>query len=202
MAPLVAGCFRSGERQLVEVRLRETGEENAVVATLVEFGSVRCLVCAEFAEHVFPALDSLYVLEGRLQFEYIDVPFPDTAYADSVTVLHRCVGRAGRSTVATHKRLMREFRQRSRSEVLSSSGGGVRSCFSVEFLRRLKEGETEAIRALGVSTTPTFLIGRQHRDGLVVGWVTIGLPRFRQMRDWIEEATLPRAVDGAARAGR
>jgi hypothetical protein len=169
MAPLMAGCSRSGERQLVEVRLRETGEEKAVVATLVEFGSVRCVVCKEFAEHVLPSLDSLYVLEGRLQCEYIDVPFPDTAYADSVTVLHRCVGRAGRSTIATHRRLMRELRQRSPSEILSSSGGVVRSCFPVEFLRRLREGEADAIRALGVSTTPTFLIGRQHHDGLVVG---------------------------------
>ena len=163
----------------------QPGIEGAV--TLLEIGSVNCGICREFAVHTLPIPDSAYVRRGKLSFECVELPLSDTAFADSVTALHRCAG--GAKTAATvHGELIRKLQEQSPSSVRGGLDRQAQSCFANDFRGGATSGRASAVATLGVQATPSFVLGRRHEDGRMVGWLVTGLPRFRFLQDLIARA--------------
>lgn len=183
-----AACGDStAEPPVVELRWPRPQAEVDGTVTLVEIGSVGCRVCRKFAVHALPILDSVYVRRGLLNFQYVELPLSDTAFADSVTALHQCIA-STETTAAVHGQLIRQLQVQSPSSLLKDMDRETVACFTAEFQGEVESGWSAAVAMLGVQATPSFVIGRHHEDGRVVGWLVTGLPRFRFLQDLIARA--------------
>ena len=140
------------------------GPEDAPVV-IIEFTDLQCPYCARFARQTFPELRRNYIDTGRVRFASQDLPLPRHAFAVPAAVAARCAGEQGRFW---------EFR-----EALFSAQATLRDEPYAELARkfgldldkfaacRSDEGQTarvlegiELARANGITSTPTFLIGR------------------------------------------
>ncbi|MYA32625.1 MAG: thioredoxin domain-containing protein [Gemmatimonadales bacterium] len=172
---------------VVEIRWPRAESVTEGTVTLLEIGSVGCTVCQEFAVHTLSILDAAYVSRGILSFEYVELPLSDTAFADSVTALHRCAG-GMKTAAAVHSELIRKLQEQSPSSVLKNLDRETQDCFADDFRGETTSGRSSAVANLGVQATPSFVVGRHHRDGRMVGWLVTGLPRFRFLQDLIARA--------------
>jgi protein-disulfide isomerase len=166
LATACAGPASPG-RQTVEVRLPASGpwigREDAELA-LVEFGSHGCAGCWRFTFEGLPRLMREFVEPGTLRYRYIDVN------ASPAAALVECrASEAGFSAArATLYGYLVDSAEAGRPiavppECLADSAAAARRALEAELARRLK-----------VPGTPTFLIGRNHPGGRVVGWVELG----------------------------
>ena len=140
------------------------GPEDAPVV-IIEFTDLQCPYCARFARQTFPELRRNYIDTGRVRFASQDLPLPRHAFAVPAAVAARCAGEQGRFW---------EFR-----EALFSAQAKLRDEPYAELARkfdldldkfaacRSDEAQTarvlegiELARANGITSTPTFLIGR------------------------------------------
>lgn len=140
------------------------GPEGAPV-TIIEFTDLQCPYCARFATQTFPQLRRNYIDTGRVRFASQDLPLPRHAFAVPAAVAARCAGEQGRFW---------EFR-----EALFSAQATLRDEPYAELARkfgldldkfavcRSDERQTAKVlegidlaRANGITSTPTFLIGR------------------------------------------
>ena len=185
---VAAACEKATPQPpVVEIRWPRAQPAIEGTVTLLEIGSVSCSVCREFAVYALPILDSTYVRRGKLSFEYVELPLSDTAFADSVTALHRCAGGA-KNTATVHGELIRKLQEQSPSSVLEGLDRETQDCFADDFRGGATSGRASAVANLGVQATPSFVLGRHHEDGRMVGWLVTGLPRFRFLQDLIARA--------------
>jgi protein-disulfide isomerase len=158
-------------RQTVEVRLPAAGpwvgRADAPLA-LVEFGSHGCPGCWRFTLEALPRLLSEFIEPGDLRYRYVDVG------ASPVAALIECRAAAGGFPAArtAFYRLLRDT-----AEGPGAARGVIAvppDCPADSAAAARRRLEAELARRLGVPGTPTFLIGRNHPDGRVVGWVELG----------------------------
>jgi protein-disulfide isomerase len=140
------------------------GPEDAPV-TIIEFTDLQCPYCARFARQTFPQLRRNYIDTGRVRFASQDLPLPRHAFAVPAAVAARCAGEQGRFW---------EFRE-ALFEAQSTLGREpyveLARKFDLDLEKfatcRSDERQTAKVlegidlaRANGITSTPTFLIGR------------------------------------------
>jgi len=140
------------------------GPEDAPV-TIIEFTDLQCPYCARFARQAFPQLRRNYIDTGRVRFASQDLPLPRHAFAVPAAVAARCAGEQGRFW---------EFRE-ALFEAQSTLGREpyveLARKFDLDLEKfttcRSDERQTAKVlegidlaRANGITSTPTFLIGR------------------------------------------
>jgi protein-disulfide isomerase len=148
------------------------GPEDAPV-TIIEFTDLQCPYCARFARQTFPQLRRNYIDTGRVRFASQDLPLPRHAFAVPAAVAARCAGEQGRFW---------EFRE-ALFEAQSTLGREpyveLARKFDLDLEKfatcRSDERQTANVlegidlaRANGITSTPTFLIGRLV-DGQIQG---------------------------------
>jgi protein-disulfide isomerase len=168
----VLACLepRDAGRQTVEVTLPErglwTGRADAPLA-LVEFGSHGCGGCWRFALEGFPVIDREFIRPGRLRYRYVDVS------ASPLAALVDC--RAKTLGFPAARASVYRYLQDGAGGAVPGRGIGVPpECLADSAAATRRRIEADAARRARVPGTPTFLIGRAHPDGRVVGWVEVG----------------------------
>ena len=140
------------------------GPEDAPV-TIIEFTDLQCPYCARFATQTFPQLRRNYIDTGRVRFASQDLPLPRHAFAVPAAVAARCAGEQGRFW---------EFREAlflSQAQLRDEPYAELARKFGLDLDRfaacRSDERQTARVlegidlaRANGITSTPTFLIGR------------------------------------------
>jgi len=147
-----------------------TKGNSAASVTLIEYSDFECPYCARFTTETLPQLLDLYVDPGRVQLAFVHVPLERVhRTALNAAVVADCAGKQGRFWEA-HDLLFQNAKS------LASSGpefvvAGLqmdRSSFNqcvVDFpVSRIRDGAAEA-RALGINSTPSFLVGVRLPDG-------------------------------------
>ena len=140
------------------------GPEDAPV-TIIEFTDLQCPYCARFATQTFPQLRRNYIDTGRARFASQDLPLPRHAFAVPAAVAARCAGEQGRFW---------EFREAlfsAQAKLRDEPYADLARKFGLDLVKfaacRSDERQTarvlegiELARANGITSTPTFLIGR------------------------------------------
>ncbi len=142
--------------------------------TIVEYSSLTCPHCADFATNVFPMLQSKYIDPGKVRFVSRD--FPLDVKAAAASMLARCAanGDASKFFDAT----MMLFRQQQdlverTTETLTAIGAkfgmaqpAVEACVKDDAaLDKLQADQNFAFGQLKVDATPTFFINGEKVKG-------------------------------------
>lgn len=146
------------------------GSNEATVA-VIEYSDFQCPFCGEFARNTWPALKDAYVKTGKVAFAFRHMPLPMHANAMRAAQAAHCAGAQGKFW-ELHDKLF-EPRVALDERGLMTLAGTLG--FDQAAFNRCLQQPTDAIardlataRRLGISATPTFLIGRLKQDGNVL----------------------------------
>ena len=156
------------------------GKADAPV-TLIEYASMTCTHCANFAVKVFPTLKSRYIDTGKVR--YILREFPLDKSATVAFMLARCVGDDKYFAMVDVLFKMQEkwVLGRDPTPVLlgfARQAGLSESTFKAcvanqKLLDDIEEVRQRAADKFGVSSTPTFFInGKMHRGEMTLDELT------------------------------
>lgn len=166
------------------------GSQNAPL-TLVEFTDFQCPFCARFHNETFPRLRKADIDTGRLRYVAMDFPLtgihPDALRAARAS---HC-GEAQGHYWEVHEMLFRQHGQLGRGPILEAVQGlGLNTARFTACLDskaqdgRIEEGISRG-SAIGVSGTPTFVLGRT-RGSSVEGRVIVGAQPFEVFSQLID----------------
>lgn len=178
-AALIRSAFFAGESQpavapvdAIPAQRLDTasilGETTAPVA-IIEFLDFECPFCGRFARETLPDLRQQYIDKGKVLFAFKHLPLPIHKTAVLAAKAAECAGRQGQfwqlhDSLFNRRERLTEAALYSPLPNLDSSR--FRICLSNPDDTRIRENQSEA-KLLGVSGTPTFLIGRLKADGSV-----------------------------------
>jgi protein-disulfide isomerase len=149
------------------------GPANAPV-NIVEYSSLTCPHCADFAENVFPMLQSKYIDSGKVHF--VSREFPLEIKAAGASMLARCA--AGGDAQKYFDAIGMLFKQQPAlvehtTDTLKAVGGkfgmseeAVETCVKDNaLLDKIKADQDFAYDKLKVDATPTFFINGERVKG-------------------------------------
>jgi protein-disulfide isomerase len=139
---------------------------------VVAYSDFQCPYCARFAETTFRELDKGYIATGKVLFAFRHLPLTRIhSQAFDAAAAAACAGRQGKFW-EMHDRLFASARQLSDATWRTAAGDlGLNRpmfdrCLDAEGPEAVRQ-DVELARALEISGTPTFLIGRIEPDGRV-----------------------------------
>ena len=140
------------------------GPEDAPVI-IIEFTDLQCPYCARFARQTFPQLRRDYIDTGRVRFASQDLPLPMHAFAVPAAVAARCAGEQGRFWEFREALFAAQstFRDEPYADLARKFGLDLDEFAACRSDGRQTASVHEGIdlaRANGITSTPTFLIGR------------------------------------------
>jgi protein-disulfide isomerase len=159
------------------------GDKNAPL-TMVEFTDYQCTFCQRFHLTTFPEIRKRYIDTGKVRFLSLDFPLEFHTNATRAAQAARCAGDQGmywemRDTLVADSNRLAEADLVSRAQRLNLNLETFRSCLSSEkHLAAVKKEAAEAA-AMGISGTPSFVIGKSAPDG-VDGVVVVGALPFSE----------------------
>jgi protein-disulfide isomerase len=150
---------------------RVLGNADAPV-TIIEYASLTCPHCAQFATTTFPELKKRYIDTGKVRFIYRDFPLDQLAAAGSM--LAHCAPAERYFDVIDAL-----FHQQKKWAVnkplppllaIAKQAGFTQQSFEAclsnqKLLDDLEKGRDRAAKQFGVSSTPTFFINGQIQRG-------------------------------------
>ena len=147
----------------VDVRRSPAKGSRSAGIAVVEYADFQCPHCASFFRETLPALDSRYLKTGRVLLVFKHKPI-STLHPDAVMAATsaECAGEQGGFWLM-HDALFSNQQNLSRPALLQRAArlaleaGSFEACLDRES-RRVKDDVAEAT-ALGITGTPTFLIG-------------------------------------------
>lgn len=165
---------------------------------VIEFADFRCRFCIRVFKETLPELKTEYVDTGKVRFVFRHLPLQRTDSPAMLAALAaECAGREN-TFWTMHDSLFRKPGAPEIDELVGTAvtlginGVSFRKCLSASERRRVIERDVEAADAMGISGTPTFLLGVQDgRDGVTVKRILIGaqpVERFRKALDELLES--------------
>jgi protein-disulfide isomerase len=144
-----------GDRPL----LGSTGAKLAII----EFSDYQCPYCARFTKTTYPRLEQEFIKSGKVRYTMLDFPLANHQFAFKAAEAAGCAASDGKFWEMHH--LLFENQQRLQPEALPNYAEQV-GLDRKSFEACLSEGRKEQVdagleqaRSVGVSATPTFLIG-------------------------------------------
>jgi protein-disulfide isomerase len=155
---------------LTDIKGESIGASDAPL-TIVEFTDLQCPFCRRFAIGTFPEIKKNWIDTGKLRFVTRDFPLASHAQAMDAARAARCAGEQERfweirlALVRNADVLNREHMAKAAADV------GLNQ---VAFSECMKSGKYDVAirrditlgRELGVSGTPSFVVGRPTADGI------------------------------------
>lgn len=180
----------SGPAKLTVENPNWLGNKNAPL-TMVEFTDYQCTFCQRFHLATFPEIRKRYIDTGKVRFLSYDFPLDFHANAMRAAQAARCAGDQGmywemRDSLVADANRLAETDLLARAEILKLNLNAFRSCLSSEKHRAAVEKDEAQAQALGVSGTPSFLIGKSTPDG-VDGVIVVGALPFAEFESKLSE---------------
>ena len=151
------------------------GVENAPV-TIIEYASMTCSHCANFANNTFPKLKETYIDSGKVRYVFREFPLDRAAMAAAVVA--RCVGETDKAKTFALIEVL--FAQQDKwafkdqipalqtfAKQFGMGEAAFEACFADD--ARIKAIRADTIRAnevLGVNSTPSFFVNGTLYPGL------------------------------------
>jgi len=151
-------------------RLRYVLGSPAARVVLVEFGDYQCPFCRRHHREVFARLKADYVDTGKVRYVVRDLPLEMHADAFAAAVAARCAGAQGRfwpmrdALLASSDLSRRGLAALARSVGLAAAP--FQSCLKDKRVAAEVRRDVADARAVGITVTPSFVIGTASADGV------------------------------------
>ena len=139
--------------------------------TVVEFTDYECPYCKQFHSSTFVQLTRDYIAAGKVRWVSRDLPLDMHPYARRAAEAARCAGDEGKYWEMRHAFLMSA--QELRDEVISEAAQGISldlsrfgRCMDSQKYREAVKADAHDASNLRLVHTPSFVVGRSHRDKL------------------------------------
>lgn len=163
-------------------------------AVLIVFSDFECPFCGSFARDTMPQLEREYVTPGRLQVAYRYLPLPKHANAPAAAQAAECAKRQDQfwpmhdALFAPGVKLDAPGLQAVAAS-LDLDDSAYARCLTEETSKEAVSRDFEHAKALGLESTPAFLLGLRTDDGRVrVSKAFYGALPSAQFRTEIERA--------------
>lgn len=167
------------------------GRADAPVA-IIEYSDLQCPYCARFAMQTFPRIKRDYVDTGKVRYVARDLPLPFHAFAVAAAVAVRCAGEQG-GFWAYREALFARQSELGRSPYDALAAGlsldvpQFQTCRNDGAAEAAVRADAERARSLGITSTPSFLIGEPVEGG-IHGEKFSGAESYEEFAKRIEEA--------------
>ncbi len=150
--------------------------------TIIEFTDLQCPYCARFALQTLPRLKQAYIDTGKVRYASRDLPLSIHPHAGTAAVAARCAGEQGRfwqyrrAVFAAQDRLA----TKPWDEIAGTLGldvGRFAACRRDGRQRREVQADAQLAAGYGLSSTPSFVIGRLV-NGEFMGEIFTGAKSF------------------------
>jgi protein-disulfide isomerase len=151
--------------------------------TIVEFTDYQCTFCQRFNLETFPELKKKYIDTAKVRFTSRDMPLEFHSNAFHAAEAARCAGDQGQFW-QMRERMIANASQLSAEQIrgyakdLKLDAVQFAACMDSEKYAETVRTDSDAAEALGVTGTPSFLIGKSTPEGvsgvLLVGAVPLG----------------------------
>ena len=148
--------------------------------TIVEFTDLQCPFCSRFASATFDELKRNYIDTGKVRFSTRDLPLPMHPHAVRAAKASRCAGQQNkfwelrwalvRNAATLSPALISE-----QAKLLNLNMAAFDKCLADTTLDSLIEQDIALAKSIGVTGTPTFVIGKTV-NGSFTGIKLIGAP--------------------------
>jgi protein-disulfide isomerase len=147
-----------------QVDPRMLGSADAPVM-IIEFTDLQCPYCARFARDTWPQLRERYVDTGKVRFATRDLPLPFHAFALPAAVAARCAGQQGkfweyREALFRDQSLLGQGRYAELAVAFGLDTTRFETCRADPTVAQAVRTDTTLARSSGISSTPSFVIGR------------------------------------------
>lgn len=207
---LLAACGQDrarGEEQLVEFDVPASVlKVDTASAVLIEFGAALCPACRRYAMQTAPKVTDVLERDGRLRTLYIEhsVDPIEGEIFDSVAC-------SGLPTMVAFRQFYANKPSgdiRSRDSYIAHASGvfkrdtlTLRVCMDSSDVRRRQTPLREQGKKVGVSGTPTFVLGVLLANGQFRGWPTVGLERDSWIGTTLTKAEAAMQLRSTRRSG-
>lgn len=146
------------------------GRDGSTVA-LIEYADPECPYCGRFARDTLPTLVEDYVETGKVTLAFFHLPLPRHPNAAKASEALECANEQGRFW-PLHDRLFADQTRLAESDLIEHAKAleldvaGFEACLGGKKTEKIKSDVAAALE-LGISSTPTFLIGLFETDGRV-----------------------------------
>ena len=155
--------------KLVDVAHAARLGNDAATVALVEFSDFECPYCAQFTRETLPAIKERYIDTGLVRLVFIHLPLTIHQHAQAAAEAAACAQRQGHFW-EMHDRLfvsaerLRQQDLRNYAEEIGLDLPAFEQCGNTGSPIEL---DIELATDLGITATPTFLVGRIRADGAV-----------------------------------
>ena len=165
--------------------------------TIVEYTDLECPFCHQFHTTTFAEIKKAYIDTGKVRFVSRDFPLGFHAHAKSAAIASRCAGEQGkywefRSVLASNADKLFP------AAVLGYAGASglnvkaFQSCLAADKFAAAMQKDLDEATAVGVSGTPTFVIGKT-APGTMDGSKIVGALPFAAFEQKIRALLEPAA---------
>ncbi len=155
------------------------GNKNAKVV-IVEFSDYQCPFCSRWFMQTHPDLQRKYIDTGKVKLVYKDLTLPIHAEADEAANAAHCAGEQGKYW-EMHDRIFYNQGLLKNKDVFDSFGSALglqmpdfRKCMETNRYQKAIQADVQEANALGITGTPSFIIGREVSPGVVEGKLIVG----------------------------
>jgi len=163
---------------------------------IVEFSDYQCFYCQDFHRKQFAQLKKEYVDTGVVQFIHKDLPLRTHAQAVPAALAAHCAGAQGRfwdmhDALFDHRGRLGQGLYPELARQLKLDETKFSACFeSHAYGQRIRQ-DIGVARRLGITGTPSFLIGKIEGDMMTVERQSRGAPGFEVFVQEIERLRQP-----------
>jgi protein-disulfide isomerase len=159
---------------------------------IVEFSDYQCLFCQDFHRQQFIRLKKEYIDTGVVQFIHKDLPLRMHPQAVPAAVAAHCAGAQGRfwemhDALFSNQGRLNESLYPALARQLNLDEAKFKACFSGQVFEQGIKQDLGVARMLGLTGTPSFLIGNIEGDTLTVVRQSRGAPGFEVFAQEIEK---------------
>lgn len=146
------------------------GDATATVV-LIEFSDFQCPFCGRYAKDTYETLKEEFVDSGKVKYAFMDFPLEMHPLAEKASEAAACAGAQGHFW-DMHKRLFNSQDSLTPTDLarhamtLGLRSDEFRSCLRGAMTNKVRHNVDEGKR-IGVTSTPTFLIGHRQQNGTV-----------------------------------
>lgn len=181
------------------------GSDSATV-TVIEFSDYQCPYCRRFHADVLPALLREYIDTGRVQLIYKDLPLVMHREALPAAIAGRCAAAQGKfwpmneALFANQERLNATLYPKL-AAALGLDAEQFKKCLQDPALRKAIRRDQNQARDLGITSTPSFLIGRMQGERMLIERIGRGLADFEALSAELDKLLAADAPDAGTEQG-
>jgi protein-disulfide isomerase len=166
---------------------------------IVEFSDYQCFYCRNFHQKQFAQIRKEYIDTGVVQFVHKDLPLRTHAQAVPAALAAHCAGAQGRfwdmhDALFVHQGRLGQNLYAELARQMNLDETKFNTCLESQAYVQSIGQDVGAARRLGLTGTPSFLIGTIEGDVLTIVRQSRGAPEFAVFVQEIEKLRQPPAV--------